>query len=171
MVRQARLAQVAVALARRRQLREIPLDAGRELLGIVLGAQQLELGLAPAPRARTASLPPEPGGQTRPLGSYENCDGTGEQSDPEPAHGSIVPTSQSSSDVLSNCHSLGSTGSLSSASTPNTHSWTLRRDSSRTNRSSASIPRANSRAASERLRPRPRERSRSRFAGSVYSGP
>jgi hypothetical protein len=38
-------------------------------------------------------------------------------------------------------------------------------------RSSASIPSANSRRASEPLRPTPRSRSHSRFSGSVYSGP
>ena len=49
-------------------------------------------------------------------------------------------------------HSRGSTGSLSSASTPKTHSWTRRSGSPATKRSSASTPSANSRRASERLR-------------------
>ncbi len=47
------------------------------------------------------------------------------------------------------CHSLGSIGSLSSARTPKTHSWTRRSGSRRTNRSSPSIPSANSRNASD----------------------
>lgn len=47
--------------------------------------------------------------------------------------------------------SLGSTGSLSSARTPKTHSCTRRRGSLRTKRSSASTPSANSRSASERF--------------------
>ena len=42
-------------------------------------------------------------------------------------------------------YSLGSTGSLSSARTPNTHSWTLRSGSRATNLSKASLPKANSR--------------------------
>ena len=92
------LAQVAVALVRRRELREVALDAGGELLGVVLGAQELELLLPTASGARVTPLPPEPGGQARPLGSHENCDGTSEQSDPEPAHTSIVPTPRSRSD-------------------------------------------------------------------------
>ncbi len=58
---------------------------------------------------------------------------------------------------LEHRHSLGSTGSLSRASTPNTHSWTRCSGSPATNRSSASMPRANSRRASERLWPRPRD--------------
>ena len=53
-------------------------------------------------------------------------------------------------------HNRGSTGSLSSASTPNTHSWTRRSGSWRTNRSSASMPSANSRSASDAWRPSPR---------------
>jgi len=68
-------------------------------------------------------------------------------------------------------HSRGSTGSLSNASTPNTHSWTRRRGSCRTNRSSDSIPSANSRNARERLAASPRLRNRSRFCGAEYSGP
>lgn len=59
-------------------------------------------------------------------------------------------------------HSRGSTGSLSKANTPNTHSWTRRNGSPATNRSSASIPKANSRSANERFSPTPRERSRER---------
>jgi hypothetical protein len=48
-------------------------------------------------------------------------------------------------------YSRGSTGSLSSASTSNTHSCTRRNGSRPTNRSSPSIPSANSRRASDRL--------------------
>ena len=64
-------------------------------------------------------------------------------------------------------YNLGSTGSLSRASTPKTHSWTRRSGSPRTNRSSPSMPSANSPRASDRLRPRPRDRSRSRFSPDV----
>jgi hypothetical protein len=56
-------------------------------------------------------------------------------------------------------YSLGSTGSLSSASTPNTHSCTRRSGSRRTNRSRASIPSANSRSARDRFVESPRDRS------------
>src|SRR5436309_6251260 len=56
--------------------------------------------------------------------------------------------------------SRGLTGSLSSARTPKQHSCTRRSGSSRTNRSSASTPSANSREASERLEARLRRRSR-----------
>ena len=59
-------------------------------------------------------------------------------------------------------HNLGSTGSDSSASTPNTHSCTRRSGSRATNRSSASRPSANSRNASARLPPSDRFRSRAR---------
>jgi hypothetical protein len=48
-------------------------------------------------------------------------------------------------------HNLGSTGSLSSARTPKTHSWTLRSGSLRTNLSSPSMPRANSPSARDHL--------------------
>jgi hypothetical protein len=48
-------------------------------------------------------------------------------------------------------HSLGSTGSLSRARTPKTHSWTRRSGSLRTNRSNPSTPRANSPRARDRL--------------------
>src|SRR6266480_4054261 len=65
----------------------------------------------------------------------------------------------------------GSTGSLSRARTPKTHSWTRRSGSWRTNRSKASIPRANSRRANERFVETKRLRSRSKFSGSKYSGP
>lgn len=61
-------------------------------------------------------------------------------------------------------HSLGSTGSLSRASTPKTHSWTLRSGSCRTKRSNASRPSANSRRANDRLPPRLRLRRRGRFS-------
>jgi hypothetical protein len=64
-------------------------------------------------------------------------------------------------------YSRGSTGSDSSASTPNTASWTRHNGSPRAPRSSASSPRAYSRSASDRLRPRLRSRSRARLAGSV----
>ncbi len=64
-------------------------------------------------------------------------------------------------------YNLGSTGSLSIASTPNTHSWIRRNGSLRTKRSNASMPSANSRLASERLRPSPRLRSRARCGPSV----
>jgi hypothetical protein len=63
-------------------------------------------------------------------------------------------------------HNRGSTGSLSSARTPNTHSCTRRSGSLRTNRSRPSMPRANSRRARPRLWFRPRCRSRSRCSGS-----
>jgi hypothetical protein len=68
-------------------------------------------------------------------------------------------------------HNLGSTGSLSKASTPKTASCTRRKGSLRTNRSSASTPRANSRNASDLLAESPRARRRSRFSGAEYSGP
>lgn len=61
-------------------------------------------------------------------------------------------------------HNLGSTGSLSRARTPNTHSWTHRNGSRATNRSSASSPNANSREASDLLALRPRLRRRTRFS-------
>ena len=73
--------------------------------------------------------------------------------------------------VVREPYSRGSTGSLSRARTPKTHSWTRLSGSRRTNRSSPSMPSANSRSASERLPDRPRSRSRSRCSGSVYSGP
>src|SRR5262249_15630004 len=68
-------------------------------------------------------------------------------------------------------YNLGSTGSLSSASTPKTHSWTRRSGSLWAKRSNASIPSANSRRASDRFAPKPRLFSRLKFCGSVYSGP
>ena len=58
------------------------------------------------------------------------------------------------------CQSLGSSGSASSASTPNTAWWTLRSGARLTNCSRASIPRANSRI--ERAIFPPTERFRSR---------
>lgn len=61
----------------------------------------------------------------------------------------------------------GSTGSDSSASTPNTASCIRHSGSPRAPRSRASSPSAYSRSASERLRPRLRSRSRARLAGSV----
>ncbi len=64
-------------------------------------------------------------------------------------------------------YNLGSTGSLSRARTPKTHSWTRRNGSPRTNRSSPSMPSANSPRASDRLRPSPRDRRRSRFSLDV----
>ncbi len=67
--------------------------------------------------------------------------------------------------------SLGSTDSLSIAKTPNTASCTLRRGSPRTNRSSDSIPSANSRSTKECFVESPRERSRSRYSVAVYSAP
>ena len=67
-------------------------------------------------------------------------------------------------------YSRGSTGSLSSASTPNTHSCTRRRGSPRTKRSSPSIPNANSRSASDRFGPRRRDLSRSRCSEAVVFG-
>ena len=73
--------------------------------------------------------------------------------------------------VLSKHYSLGSTGSLSKASTPNTHSWTRRRGSLWTKRSSASIPSANSRRASDRFAPNPRLFNLLRFSERMYSGP
>jgi hypothetical protein len=57
-------------------------------------------------------------------------------------------------------YSHGSIGSLSSASTPTTHSCTRLSGCRCTRRSSPSIPRANSRRASERFPDRPRSRSR-----------
>ena len=82
------------------------------------------------------------------------------------------PSGASGTDTQQGCYqSLGSTGSLSRASTPKTHSWTRRNGSRRTNRSSPSTPRANSPSASDRFRPRPRDRRRSRFSSVVYSGP
>jgi hypothetical protein len=68
-------------------------------------------------------------------------------------------------------HSLGSTGSDSSANTPNTHSWTRRSGSRATKRSSASSPRANSRSASARLPPSARFRNRVKCRSASYSGP
>ena len=50
----------------------------------------------------------------------------------------------------------------SPARTPKTHSWTARRGSRRTNRSSPSRPRVNSDSASDRFLPRPRLRRRTR---------
>ncbi len=64
-------------------------------------------------------------------------------------------------------YNLGSTGSHSRARTPKTHSWTRRSGSPRTNRSSPSMPRANSPRASVLLRPSPRDRRRSRFSPDV----
>jgi hypothetical protein len=64
-------------------------------------------------------------------------------------------------------HSRGSTGSLSRARTPNTHSCTRRSGSCRTKRSKASMPSANSRTASDRLPPRLRLRSRGRCSSAV----
>jgi hypothetical protein len=55
-------------------------------------------------------------------------------------------------------YNRGSTGSVSSARTPKTHSWTRRNGSRRTKRSRASTPRANSRRAKDRFAPRLRER-------------
>lgn len=52
---------------------------------------------------------------------------------------------------LADNYRRGSTGSLSRASTPNTHSRTLYRGSLFTKRSNASMPSANSRTASDRL--------------------
>ena len=69
------------------------------------------------------------------------------------------------------CYRRGSTGSLSRARTPNTHSCTRLRGSRCTNRSRPSIPSANSRSASDRLPESPRSRSLSRCSGKVYSGP
>src|ERR1041384_5601970 len=68
-------------------------------------------------------------------------------------------------------YNLGSTGSLSSASTPKTHSCTRVRGSCRIKRSRDSIPNANSRKAKDRLAPRPRWRSSARCSGAVYSAP
>ena len=67
--------------------------------------------------------------------------------------------------------SRGSTGSLSNASTPNTHSWTRRSGSRLTKRSRDSIPKANSRSANDLFVASPRCRNRLRFSGKVYSGP
>jgi hypothetical protein len=53
--------------------------------------------------------------------------------------------------------SLGSTGSLSSANTPNTHPCTRRSGSREMNRSNPSTPRANSLKTSERFAATPRE--------------
>lgn len=63
--------------------------------------------------------------------------------------------------------SLGSTGSLSSASTPKTHSCTRYSGSRSTKRCRASCPSMNSRRASARLGASPRWRRRSRFGASV----
>ena len=67
-------------------------------------------------------------------------------------------------------YNLGSTGSLSRARTPKTHSWTRRNGSRRTNRSRASRPRANSERASDRLRPSPRARSGASFSRRCIPG-
>src|SRR5262249_7956331 len=73
--------------------------------------------------------------------------------------------------LVERVHSRGSTGSLSSARIPNTHSCTRRKGWPLTKRVSASTPKQNSRRARLRLRDRPRWRSRARFCGRSYSGP
>jgi hypothetical protein len=62
---------------------------------------------------------------------------------------------------------LATTGSLSRASTPNTHSCTRRKGSRRMNLFRASIPSANSRLANELFAPTALERKRSRFRSEV----
>ena len=92
----------------------------------------------------------------------------------ESSQANTLPEAPSARDALNDLlvrlrtnYNLGSTGSLSSASTPNTHSWTRRNGSCRTNRSKASIPSANSRSARDRLPARPRLRNRPRCSSAV----
>ncbi len=64
------LSQVAIALVRRRQLREVALDAGRELVAASSSVcRSFSWAFLPRAGASAAPLPPEAGGQTRPLGS------------------------------------------------------------------------------------------------------
>jgi hypothetical protein len=83
-------ALVAVVVFDRRQLIEVALDAGGEL--VVLGAEDAQVRLAAAALARLPSLEAESLRQPRPLGRHEHPYGAGEQCQPDPAH--VVNLSQ-----------------------------------------------------------------------------
>jgi hypothetical protein len=82
---------VQVAFLGRRQLREVTLDAGRELVavGISLGLDHSEMAMAARPWSRAHTQPGEtrPAGEPRPFRGHENNHGEGEKRDPEPPHG------------------------------------------------------------------------------------
>ncbi len=83
---------LAVSVARRRQLRQVALDAGCELVDLVVGPDDPQLLLAARPRAQAPMLRADAGRKAWPLGSDQHCHGTGEQDQPEPGHASIVAT-------------------------------------------------------------------------------
>jgi len=82
---------VAVELVERRQLLEVALDAGGEVLRVVvdltLAADDPQLRLAPRPAALALGVEPEPFAEPRPFGPDDCEGGTGEKRDREPAHG------------------------------------------------------------------------------------
>ena len=80
----------AVAVVRGRELRQVSLDAGRELVAVVLRPEQPQLSLLALARTSAASLPAEAGRQPGPFGGSEDHDGAGKQNDPEPAHEPIL---------------------------------------------------------------------------------
>ena len=118
----------------------------------------------PSPHNRSAfSLTPtSAGSSTLNKGVLDVIDGYGSR-----AVGAGSAGQRSRPGISAGSYSRGSTGSDSRARTAKTGSWMRHSGSDRTVRSRDSMPRAYSRAASERLCPSSRSRSRSRLAGSV----
>ena len=87
MFRQA-LLFAAVEVFDRRQLLEVVLDAGGEIVGVRV--QQLQLRLPLRALALPTSFEPEPFAEPRPLRADHRHDGAGKERDRQPAHAAIL---------------------------------------------------------------------------------
>ena len=72
-----------------REIREIPLDAGRELVRLVV-TDDTETRLPPRPLPPTARVDSKPLSKPRPLGARDQYHSDREQGDVQPAHGASL---------------------------------------------------------------------------------
>src|SRR4029078_11492952 len=79
------LARAALAVLGRGEVREIPLDAGRELVGLV-GTHEAKARLPPRARAATTRVETEPLLQPRPFGARDQNHSDREQGGVQTAH-------------------------------------------------------------------------------------
>lgn len=76
---------MALAVVDGREIREIPLDAGRELVRLVV-TDDTEARLPPRPLPATARVDSKPLSKPRPLGARDQYHSDREQGDVQPAH-------------------------------------------------------------------------------------
>ena len=78
------------AVVDRREVGEVPLDAGRELVGLVV-SDDAQARLSPGPLATAPGIGSHALSQPRPFGARDQHDSDREQGDVQPAHVASLP--------------------------------------------------------------------------------